>query len=141
MQTNTLEQAAALAQCYSETLRLVSAAVAGVSRMETFDLKQAAALLHLHPETLRRRTKQGTAPGRRVGRRYVFLGDDLAAYIRGDYTTGARQASAMKEEKCRFLSTKIAPAGTLISSRQVASELDALLGPKINKQRRSITTA
>jgi len=48
----------------------------------TLDLKQAAHFLRLHPEELRRRAKAGRIPGAKVGRAWIFLEEDLAAYVR-----------------------------------------------------------
>ena len=46
--------------------------------MNTLNLQAAALFLHLHPEELRRRAKAGLVPGAKVGKRWVFLEDDLA---------------------------------------------------------------
>ena len=54
--------------------------------MNTFGLKQAAAFLRCHPEELRRRAKAGIVPGGKVGRAWVFLEEDLAAYLRSLYS-------------------------------------------------------
>ena len=53
--------------------------------MKTFGLNEAAAFLRCHPEELRRRAKAGIIPGAKVGRAWVFLEDDLAAYLRSLY--------------------------------------------------------
>ncbi len=50
--------------------------------MRTLDLIEAAQFLRLHPEELRQRAKAGRIPGAKVGRRWVFLEDDLAAHLR-----------------------------------------------------------
>ena len=53
--------------------------------MKTLGLHEAAAFLHCHPEELRRRAKAGGIPGAKAGRAWVFLEDDLAAYLRSLY--------------------------------------------------------
>ncbi len=53
--------------------------------MKTLGLHAAAAFLHCHPEELRRRAKAGGIPGAKVGRAWVFLEEDLAAYLRSLY--------------------------------------------------------
>ena len=59
--------------------------------MRTFNLAEAAGFLHIHKEELRVRAKRGIVPGARVGRRWVFLEQDLVEYLRSLYT-GPRQA-------------------------------------------------
>ena len=59
--------------------------------MRTLDLAEAADFLHIHKEELRVRAKRGVVPGARVGRRWVFLEQDLADYLRSLYTV-RRQA-------------------------------------------------
>jgi len=50
--------------------------------METLDLKQAASFLKLHPEEVRRRAKAGLVPGAKLGKRWGFIMEDLADYVR-----------------------------------------------------------
>ena len=45
--------------------------------MKTLDLQQAAALLLIHPTTLQAKARTGEIPGARIGRRWVFVDDDL----------------------------------------------------------------
>jgi hypothetical protein len=53
--------------------------------MLTLDLNEAAAFLKLHPATLRLRAAAGLVPAARIGRRWMFLEEDLAAYVRKQY--------------------------------------------------------
>ena len=53
--------------------------------MRTLDLKGAAAFLHLSCEALRQRARQGVIPGAKAGKRWVFIEDDLAEYLRSLY--------------------------------------------------------
>ncbi|WP_298193754.1 helix-turn-helix domain-containing protein [Metallibacterium sp.] len=53
--------------------------------MKTLSLPEAADFLKVHPEEVRRRAKQGAIPGAKVGRRWVFIEDDLAVYLRSLY--------------------------------------------------------
>ena len=53
--------------------------------MKTFGLNEAALFLRCHPEELRRRARAGVIPGAKVGRAWVFLEDDLVAYLRSRY--------------------------------------------------------
>jgi hypothetical protein len=73
--------------------------------MITFTLLQAARFLKVHPEELRQRAKAGLIPGAKVGRAWVFLEDDLAAYLRSLYPRSrqALQVTLRKEvEACHF---------------------------------------
>ena len=73
--------------------------------MVSLTLPQAAAFLKIHPEELRQRAKAGLIPGAKVGRAWVFLQDDLAAYLRSLYSRPrqALQVTLRKEvEPCHF---------------------------------------
>ncbi len=52
---------------------------------KTLGLKEAAAFLRMNPEALRQKAKAGVIPGAKPGKRWVFLEDDLAEYIRSAY--------------------------------------------------------
>jgi len=108
--------------------------------MESFDLKQAAAFLHLHPEELRRRARMGQIPGAKPGKRWVFLRDDLADYLRSLYAAPrqALRVTLRKEIECHS-SNAVVPGG-LTSPQQAASALDALLAQKIGPRPKSSTT-
>ncbi|QDQ28268.1 helix-turn-helix domain-containing protein [Chitinimonas arctica] len=109
--------------------------------MRTYTLEQAAALAQCHPETLRHKIKASEAPGRKVGRAYVILETDLAAYLRGDYIPGARQATAHRDTpSCRFTSKRNPETGTLGLSHQTALTLDTLLAQPTRSRRVSTTT-
>ncbi|PHV12073.1 multidrug DMT transporter permease [Chitinimonas sp. BJB300] len=109
--------------------------------MQTYSIKEAAKLLRCHPETLRQLTKQGKAPGRKVGRCYVYLEQDLLSYARGEYNPTTRQALVEKETLCRSTSKKTQAFGTLTSACQTARDLDALLAPQSRPKRRNTMTA
>jgi excisionase family DNA binding protein len=49
----------------------------------TLRLHAAAQLLGLSPVTLRKRAAAGTVPGYKVGKPWVFLEDELIAYMKG----------------------------------------------------------
>lgn len=50
--------------------------------MITLTLAEAADLLKLSGDALLRKARAGTVPGARIGRRWVFIRDDLLALIR-----------------------------------------------------------
>ena len=53
--------------------------------MRTLDLQEAAKLPRINPEELRQRAKAGAIPGAKVGRRWVFVEDDLVDHVRSLY--------------------------------------------------------
>lgn len=60
--------------------------------MQTLGLIEAAALLKMSPEGLRRLAKAGKVPGRKAGKRWVFVSEHLADWLNGDYAEkGHRQ--------------------------------------------------
>ena len=73
--------------------------------MNSLTLLEAAAFLKVHPEELRRRAKAGLIPGAKVGRAWVFLQDDLAAYLRSLYSRprqALRVTLGKEVEDCHF---------------------------------------
>ena len=63
--------------------------------MRTLTLIEAAKFLKMHPEEVRRRTKAGAIPGAKLGKRWVFISDDLAEFIRSLYTDHAKRLRLM----------------------------------------------
>jgi excisionase family DNA binding protein len=96
--------------------------------MVTLGLQEAAAFLRCHPEELRRRAKAGLIPGAKVGRAWVFLEDDLAAYVRSLYAQPrqALQVTLRKELECHFANAAV--AGGSMSSLPTGNEYAELLG-------------
>jgi len=58
--------------------------------MKTLDLSEAAAFLKMHPEEVRRRAKLGLIPGAKAGRAWVFIDEDLAAWLRERYSKAVK---------------------------------------------------
>ena len=96
--------------------------------MDTLDLKQAARLLRLHPEELRQRAKLGRIPGAKIGRRWVFVKEDLVQHIRSLYPAPrqAVQVTLRKEMQCHFANA--VESGGLTSTPPTGNEYAALLG-------------
>ena len=97
--------------------------------MITLSLLEAACFLKLHPEELRRRAKYGQIPGAKVGRAWVFVQDDLAAYLRSRYSRPrqALQVTLGKEvEPCHFADVGQCGGSTCAPHRE--NEYAALLG-------------
>jgi hypothetical protein len=108
--------------------------------VKTLDLKEAAAFLRMHPEELRSRAKRGLIPGAKIGRKWVFLQDDLANFVRSRYIL-PRQALRVTvgETLCHYVSED--RSGSSTSARQTANEYDDLLRPKTKPKRRNSTTS
>jgi hypothetical protein len=99
--------------------------------MHTLDLKQAAEFLKMHPVTLQCKAKAGEIPGAKPGKSWVFIDEDLANYIRSQYTKhGKRIASQNGETKCSLNETKSGITNLLLVEKQYTD----LLAPQ-TKQR------
>ncbi|MHB1950440.1 MAG: helix-turn-helix domain-containing protein [Acidiferrobacteraceae bacterium] len=64
--------------------------------MKTLTLKEAAVFLKMHPQTLRRLALNAELPAARTGRRWVFIEEDLATWLRSRYSA-VRQVPAGQE--------------------------------------------
>ncbi len=53
--------------------------------MKTLDIREAAQFLKMNPEVLRRKAKLNQVPGRKTGRSWVFIEEQLAQWIKADY--------------------------------------------------------
>ena len=110
--------------------------------MNTLNLIEAARFLKMHPEEVRRRAKQGTIPGAKAGRAWVFIDIDLADYLRSLYTQSreALRVTLGKEiEPCHSASaTK--PGGST-SLHRTDSEYASLLGLTTKSSRKNSTTS
>lgn len=109
--------------------------------MDTLNLVQAGDFLKMHPEEVRKRVKQGLLPGAKIGRAWVFLEDDLANFIRANYSD-PRQALEVilrKENQSCHSSNAVLPGGSA-SRRHQESSLDALLKQQTKQKRSTPTT-
>ena len=55
--------------------------------MKTMTIEQAAEFLGAHKETVRRMVAFGNLPGTKIGRRWIFIEDDLVMHMRNKYST------------------------------------------------------
>lgn len=97
--------------------------------MRSLGLHEAASFLHMHPEEVRRRARLGLLPGAKPGKRWVFLEQDLADYVRGLYARSrqALQVTLRKEvEACHF--ADVVQSGGSMSSPPPGNEYAELLG-------------
>ena len=107
--------------------------------MKTLTLNEAAQFLKMHPEEVRRRAKAGIIPGAKSGKCWVFVEDDLVAYLRSLYATTRQALQVGHGEKQLCHSVNVVRRGGLVSPHQTASELDALLQLKIKPRRKNST--
>ena len=109
--------------------------------MDTLNLTEAADFLKMHPEEVRCRAKRGLIPASKPGRRWVFIDDDLAAFLRGKYPT-QRQALRVTSEKgsAPWASVNEAQSGGSISRHQQASEYEEVLKQGKRPKRTNTTT-
>jgi len=102
--------------------------------MKTLILNEAANFLHMNPEVLRRKAKQGEIPGRKVGRKWVFVKEHLADFISGRYSAPERSPQVVEgltteEVKlCHYQNE--AKRGGLDSLHLMDDEYNDLLGLK-----------
>jgi hypothetical protein len=110
--------------------------------VNTLTLLQAAGFLKMHPEEVRSRAKRGLIPACKPGRRWVFIDDDLAAFLRDQYAA-QRQALRVTSGKgdAPWASAREALSGGSISRHRQASEYDDLLKLKTGARRKNSTTA
>src|SRR5688572_20269870 len=110
--------------------------------MRTLDLEEAARFLRMSPAVLRLHARQGRLKAAKPGKRWVFLEDDLAAYL-GQLYAGCRQAplSGSNKEKSSWGYINAVMSGGSISPPRTASEYAALLGLTTERSRRNSTTA
>src|SRR5699024_6616400 len=94
---------------------------------ETLDLQAAAEFLHIHPETLRERASRRQICGAKVGRRWVFLKDDLVKVIRDGYADGG-QTARVEAQQCHSTSAKTPRSGGSKSRSQAISQYRKALG-------------
>src|SRR6185437_7281291 len=110
--------------------------------MRTLDLQEAAAFLRMSPAVLRLHARQGRLQAAKPGKRWVFLDEDLAAYLRQLYAV-RRQAplSGSTLEESIWESSNAVMSGGSTSSHLTASEYADLLGLRIGRSRKSMRTA
>src|SRR5450759_3699853 len=108
--------------------------------MRTLNLQAAAQFLHMNPEELRQRAKAGKVPAAKVGRRWVFLEEDLAAYVRSLYPQArqALQVTLRKEMQCHFANAAVSGGST--SLLPTGSEYAELLRLPTKPKRKNFTT-
>lgn len=110
--------------------------------IKTLALEEAAAFLHLHPVTVAERAKLGIIPGAKLGKRWVFIEEDLVGYLRSFYAPSPRalQGDQHEETVCHFTNARTHRSG----GSRYATDMDAYskaLGLPINGKPGSTTTS
>lgn len=107
------------------------------SRFRVLTLSKAAEFLQAHPDWVRKEAKAGRLPGRKMGRLWKFIEEDLVVWLRSGYKD-PRQAPLVEVSKWQY--SKEAIHGGLISLPRAETELDALLKRKTGRKPRNSTT-
>ncbi|HKS93311.1 MAG TPA: helix-turn-helix domain-containing protein [Gammaproteobacteria bacterium] len=95
--------------------------------METIDLTEAAALLHMSEDALMRKARAGIVPGDKPGRQWVFVKDDLLAWIR----------ERAKARACRSIAAPTLRTGG-VDSRSTTERSASQLAREIRAKRRNL---
>ncbi len=104
--------------------------------MKTLNLEEAATYLLMNAEVLRRKASDGEIPGRKAGKRWVFVQDHLADWISGRYPVNGQPLRVIDGgltktgviEVCQSINVK--KHGGFKLPQQTAAEYNALLGLK-----------
>jgi hypothetical protein len=104
--------------------------------MNTMDLREAANFLLMNAEVLRRKASKGDIPGRKTGKRWVFIKEHLADWVSGRYPERGQGLRVIDGgltstgviETCQFTSEKI--RGGFKLPQQTEREYNALLDLK-----------
>lgn len=105
--------------------------------MRTYNLEEAAKLLCMSPSTLRAKAKSGEVRASKPAKCWVFLEEDLIAYLDAKANLVAANAISPVVELCQSIDVA-APTG-FASQRQMASEYADRLGLTTSGRRRNST--
>lgn len=74
----------------------------------TLNLKEAAELLNMSPRTLQAKAHAGEIPGAKPGKKWVFIDEDLHAYIRSKYKANSWHSSNDQDQSFGGLDSRSA---------------------------------
>jgi excisionase family DNA binding protein len=108
----------------------------------TLLLEEAAAFLGMHPVTVLKKVRAGEIPAAKPGKRWVFLEEDLVAYLRGLYAASSRalQGDSLENVKCHSTNAKTHHSGGSRSSTVDKLYSTALGLPSASKLRPTTTS-
>lgn len=102
----------------------------------TLSLEQAAVFLNCNKKTVRRHAQAGKIPAAKLGRKWVFIEQDLAQFLRSQYSTPESVVQVVdNNEESLCQSTLETTSGGQNSLHQTEAEYNALLGLKIDNKR------
>lgn len=108
--------------------------------MKTLTLQEAAEVLKLHPVTVAERAADGRIPAAKLGRRWVFIEDDLIDYVRAHYKRRALQGGSSEISECHSTNARTHRTGGS-SSRLAVIACRKALGLPVSGKLRSTTTS
>jgi len=94
-----------------------------MSEFETLGVDEVAALLRAEGETVMQYARRGALPGTRIGKSWVFLREDVIAFLRSHIATDT-EARRREAETTHAVAFVVAPAPK--SRRREAPDLPAL---------------
>lgn len=95
----------------------------------TLTLKEAAEWLHMSPAVLCRKARSGLVPAAKPGKHWIFLADDLAAYVRSLYPASRQVPLGCRDkEKSLCLYSNATTRGGSTSLLPTGSEYATALG-------------
>ena len=101
-------------------------------RMSIIDINEAANLFHMSVEGLRRKAKSGVIPATKPGKCWVFVEEDLVAYLRSQYVNKDFLSSQKQIKRgnntCQYTDVKIQKYGGSATRRKAVKEYESLLG-------------
>ncbi|WP_296830783.1 helix-turn-helix domain-containing protein [Thiomicrospira sp.] len=107
-------------------------------RLKTLTLQQVAELLQVNPETVRRHAQAGKIPCAKLGSKWVFIEQDVAQYLRNQYSKKvgvARVVDNNEESLCQYTSAET--SGGLNLLHQTEDEYAAQLKLGKNEKRKN----
>jgi excisionase family DNA binding protein len=110
--------------------------------LRTLDLRQAAVFLRLHPQTVRKLAVAGEIPAAKPGKRWVFVEQDLAEWLRSRYRSPGQVSQGDMQENalCRSTDDLIPTSGGAGSRRRTVKRYADLLGLKTSAKPKSTKT-
>ena len=108
--------------------------------MAMLDIQGAAALLHISESAVYEKARNGDIPGAKPGKCWVFVEEDLIAYVRSLYRPNRESVQAEQKENVTSCSTEEKPvkSGGQSSPHQTEKKYSDLLGQKTNAKPRNL---
>lgn len=101
----------------------------GELETETYSVDQAADFLQIHPDTLKTRARTGEIKGYKPGRRWVFLEEDLMAYLKSTQPVSSQSYDLrLTAPKPRPISEDESPLAKLIAEERLRLRLEEKRG-------------